>query len=59
MGLSISLLERLMETYKGKKSFESAKAVLLTNYRSHPGVLRLPSSLFYDNTLEVNVSYLT
>ena len=55
-GLGISVLERLHHLYHSPKFSESAKAYsasLLTNYRCHPGILRLPSHLFYDATLQV------
>ena len=48
-GLSISLLQRLHEQYK--KIGETTNS-LLTNYRSHSGLLMLPSSLFYGSTLQ-------
>ena len=54
-GLDISLLERLMnlEVYsKGKAGFEGRCITkLVRNFRSHPGLLALPSQLFYDGEL--------
>ena len=51
-GLSISLLQRLHEQYQ--KIGEDTTS-LLTNYRSHSGLLMLPSSLFYGSTLQCRV----
>lgn len=51
-GLSISLLQRLHEQYQ--KIGETTNS-LLTNYRSHSGLLMLPSSLFYESTLQCRV----
>ena len=55
-GLGVSVLERLHTLYHSHEYSEKAEAYsasLLTNYRSHPGILRLPSHLFYDATLQV------
>lgn len=51
-GLSTSLLERLHEEYQ---KIEEETTSLLTNYRSHSGLLMLPSSLFYGSTLQCRV----
>lgn len=62
--LDVSLLERLSmrEPYAGpltrrglrKASLAYSQPItwLLSNYRSHPGILLLPSTLFYDDTLK-------
>ncbi|OQS00332.1 helicase mov-10-B.1-like [Thraustotheca clavata] len=54
-GLAISLLERLMEKAKGVYDWNIKRNGIITmlrcNYRSHPKLLRLPSSLFYENSL--------
>ena len=50
-GLGMSLLERLYECYKGTKLAKTHSATLLTNYRCHPTILMLSSSLFYEHTL--------
>ena len=48
-----SLLERLFTHYKinHKQSVKNHTAVLLANYRCHPSILTLSSSLFYEHTL--------
>ena len=59
-GLGRSVLERLHSLYHSPAFSEKAKAYsapLLTNYRCHPGILRLPSHLFYDATLQVCHQY--
>ena len=53
-GLGTSLLERLFTYYKSKRFQKAATthaATLLTNYRCHPSILMLASSLFYECTL--------
>ena len=52
-GLGTSLIERLFKHYKRTKqnSIKSHTTTLLTNYRSHPSILMLASSLFYECTL--------
>ena len=54
-GLSTSLLERLHKHYNDHGD-TSHLFSLLQNYRSHSGLLMLPSSLFYRSTLQCNVS---
>ena len=52
-GLKYSLLQRLHQQYERIGSCaESHCAVLLHNYRCHSGILMLPSSLFYNSTLQ-------
>ena len=48
-----SLMERLFNHYKNnhKRSVKNHTAVLLANYRCHPSILTLSSSLFYEHTL--------
>ena len=50
-GLGTSLLERLFSVYKGRGAEHSHVSTLLTNYRCHPSILMLASSLFYECTL--------
>lgn len=53
-GLGVSLLERLLTLYNkeyDKKSLNYHRRSLLTNYRCHPSILMLASSLFYECTL--------
>ena len=53
-GLGESLLERLFSHYKAIKHAsmtETHTSSLLTNYRCHPSILMLASSLFYECTL--------
>ena len=54
-GLSISLLERLHQTYSTSDLFKNAAKshsdTLLNNYRCHRALLSLPSYLFYDSAL--------
>ncbi len=62
--LDMSLLERLSmrEPYAAPSSIRGLRDTslghlrpitwLLSNYRSHPGILLLPSTLFYEDTLE-------
>ncbi len=49
-GLATSLLERLHSSYKRLRQ-ESYISTLVTNYRSHPDIFELPSSLFYETPL--------
>lgn len=52
-GLGSSLLERLFDWYKRTTGqlTKSHTATLLTNYRCHPSILMMASSLFYEGTL--------
>lgn len=55
--LDVSLMERLQERLiydlKANVQSESVNIVrLINNYRSHPGILLLPSTIFYDDVLE-------
>ena len=50
-GLGTSLLERLFSLYKEAKVERSYASILLTNYRCHPSILMLASSLFYQCSL--------
>lgn len=50
-GLGTSLLERLFEIYKESGIKDTHSSTLITNYRCHPSILMLPSSLFYQCTL--------
>lgn len=53
-GLGVSLLERLLNLYERKFSkplLGYHRHSLLTNYRCHPSILMLASSLFYECTL--------
>lgn len=50
-GLGKPILERLYENYKDIGLESRHTATLLTNYRCHPTILMLSSSLFYENTL--------
>ena len=49
-GLATSLLERLHSSYK-LLCQQFYTSTLLTNYRSHPDIFELHSSLFYDTPL--------
>ena len=56
-GLDVSLMERLQERtiydLKANVQTESVNIIrLVNNYRSHPGILLLPSTIFYDDSLE-------
>ena len=53
-GLSTSLLERLHNSFTADQH-KSSVFSLLQNYRSHSGLLMLPSALFYKSTLQCNV----
>ena len=53
-GLSTSLLERLHNNFSADEQ-KSCVFSLLQNYRSHSGLLMLPSALFYKSTLQCNV----
>jgi len=55
-GLAKSLLERLHDIYEeAKLPINTYSVTLLTNYRCHNGILMLPSSLFYQSTLQCRV----
>ena len=57
-GFTQSLVARLHKWYKRKdlkKAAEPYQAVMLTNHRSHPSILCLPNSLFYDCSLQVSI----
>ena len=57
-GFTQSLVARLHEWYKRedlKEAAEPYQAVMLTNHRSHPSILCLPNSLFYDCSLQVSM----
>ena len=60
-GLGTSLLERLHTLYDKANRSSSSNAcsatsvTLLTNYRCHSGILMLPSSLYYQSTLQCRV----
>ena len=49
-GLGESLLERIYSCYKATDD-SLISSTLLTNYRCHPSILMLASSLFYECTL--------
>ena len=53
-GLCTSLLERLHDSFSEDQK-RSCVFSLLQNYRSHSGLLMLPSALFYKSTLQCNV----
>ncbi len=50
-GLGTSLVARLFTKYKQLKRQRSHSTTLLTNYRCHPSILMLASSLLYESTL--------
>ena len=50
-GLGTSLIERLFNHYKKLHASKTHVTTLLTNYRSHPSILMLASSLLYECTL--------
>ncbi|KAI9508245.1 RNA helicase [Russula earlei] len=56
LGLSMSYLERLMEHDAFRGSYEGTSGVvkLLSNYRSHPAIIRYPNERFYDGELEAH-----
>ena len=54
-GLADSLLVRLSKLYDFHK-WDAYKSDLLTNFRSHYGIMQLPSKIFYDNTLVVSLN---
>ena len=49
-GLGESLIERIYSCYKATND-SLTSSTLLTNYRCHPSILMLASSLFYECTL--------
>ena len=53
-GLGVSLIERLHTQYDSKvfSSKQFCSVTLLTNYRSHCGILMLPSSIYYQSTVQ-------
>ncbi len=57
-GFTVSLVARLHKLYGQEDLQKAAKpyqAVMLTNHRSHPSLLCLPNSLFYDCSLQVSM----
>ena len=52
LGLSTSLLERLLLAYNAGEESHKCIAHLWTNYRCHKHVLELPSQLFYGSSLK-------
>ncbi len=50
-GLAVSLLERLQNRYERLGKAAQYCVTLVTNYRSHSGVLNLAAELFYDTPL--------
>ena len=50
-GLALSLLERLMALPIYESLTHAVSTTLTNNYRSHPALLDVPSSLFYENKL--------
>ena len=53
-GLGTPLLERLFSHYKSLETSKTSRlhtSTLLTNYRCHPSILMLSSSLFYECAL--------
>ena len=57
-GFTVSLVARLHKLYGQKdlkKAAGSYQAVMLTNHRSHPSILCLPNSLFYNCSLQVSM----
>ena len=52
LGLSTSLLERLLLAYNAGEESCKYIAHLCTNYRCHKDVLELPSQLFYGSSLK-------
>ena len=57
-GLAVSLLERLHDLYQ-RNHQEAYQAELLTNYRCHSVILRLPSTLFYNCHVKVSLQHLS
>ncbi|KAI3356934.1 hypothetical protein L3Q82_003576 [Scortum barcoo] len=58
-GLGVSLLERLLTDFplyfNNEGAFNSRFVIrLMTNYRSHPAILKIPNKLFYDGELQVS-----
>ncbi|GBP93895.1 hypothetical protein EVAR_85325_1 [Eumeta japonica] len=49
-----SLMERLMEAARATDT--SHLVMLRNNYRSHPDILRIPNSLFYNDRLRVSIA---
>ena len=47
-GLGTSLIERLFLHYKKHRADKKFASTLLTNYRSHPSILMLASTLLYE-----------
>ena len=54
-GLAVSLLERLHGLYEKLEAARNHRAVLVTNYRCHPGILELAKKLFYKQPLNCKI----
>lgn len=56
MGLSISLMERIMEKDRYKNYDSKYVTQLLDNFRSHPAILQFSNVLFYETKLRAKIS---